>query len=149
MEKIKVTYTATDIAKYIITYCHTKNQPISNLKLQKMLYYAWIDYYKATKTELYLDDICAWNLGPVVPNVYYEFCSYAGTPIPHDYQIHIIDAEKKVINPILEKYVNIAASTLVNRTHEKDMPWNVIFQDGLGNRDIIPFSLIIEKECQK
>ena len=34
-------YTAIDIAKYIVSYCSNKKQPISNLKLQKILYYAF------------------------------------------------------------------------------------------------------------
>ena len=47
-----MTYTAVDIAKYIVSYCSGKHRPVSNLKLQKMLYYTWIDYYKKTGTAL-------------------------------------------------------------------------------------------------
>ncbi len=71
-------YPAQYVADYTISYCTRAKKPISNLKLQKMLYFLWVDYYKKTKCELYLDDICAWKLGPVVPNVYYNFCLYAG-----------------------------------------------------------------------
>ena len=74
-------YSAVDVAKYIVSYSTQQGKSISNLKLQKMLYYLWVDYYKSTGRELYVDDICAWQFGPVVPDVYYEFCSYAGTPI--------------------------------------------------------------------
>ena len=74
-------YNASDIAKYIISYCSSKNMPISNLKLQKVLYFTWVDYYRETGTALFLDDICAWQLGPVVPDVYYDYCSYGGRPI--------------------------------------------------------------------
>ena len=44
-----MTYTASDIAKYIVSYCFRKRKPVSNLKLQKMLYYMWIEYYKRLK----------------------------------------------------------------------------------------------------
>lgn len=146
---VKMTYTAIDIAKYIITFCHKKGRPISNLKLQKVLYYAWVEFYKRTGKELYLDDICAWQLGPVVTNVYYQFCTYAGTPIPNDYEIYIGDEDAVILDEILNKYCCISASTLVNKTHEKGTPWDLVFQHGIGNRDIIPFSLIKEKECSK
>lgn len=142
-----MTYSAKDIAKHIISYCHEKKRPISNLKLQKILYYVWIDYYKETKKELFLDDICAWQLGPVVTNVYYEFCTYAGTPIPNKYYINLDSKDKLIINKILDKYIDLPASTLVNKTHQRGMPWDLVFQNGLGNRDVIPFSLIKEKEC--
>ena len=84
-------YTAVDIAKYIVSYCAHRQRPISNLKLQKMLYYTWIDYYKKTNNALFLNDICAWQLGPVVPDVYYEFCSYAGTPISVTFNVSFAD----------------------------------------------------------
>ena len=54
-----MTYTAVDIAKYIVSYCSGKHRPVSNLKLQKMLYYTWIDYYKKTGTALFFNEICA------------------------------------------------------------------------------------------
>lgn len=143
-----MTYTATDISKYIIMYFDKKNRPISNLKLQKVLYYTWIDYYKKTESELYLDDICAWQLGPVVTNVYYEYCCYAGTPIPNEnYNVCLEEIDTLILDEILSEYLDVPASVLVNKSHQDGMPWDLIFQNGLGNRDIIPFSLIKEKEC--
>ena len=54
-----MTYSAVDIAKYIVSYCSGKHRPVSNLKLQKMRYYTWIYYYKKTGTALFLNEICA------------------------------------------------------------------------------------------
>lgn len=142
-----MTYTALEIAKYIINYCNENNRSISNLKLQKILYYAWVDFFKETGTELYLDEICAWQLGPVVPSVYYEFCSYAGMPIPYEYDVDIKENDKKILNSILREYVDVSASDLVNRSHEHGTPWDLVFQGGIGNRSVIPFDLIKEKEC--
>lgn len=144
-----MTYNAIDVAKYIINFCNRKGIPISNLKLQKVLYFAWIEFYKKTGAELYLDDICAWQFGPVVTNVYYEFCTYAGTPIPNNYEIKIMDEDIKILNDILNKYCYIAASSLVNKTHEKGTPWDLVFKQGVGNRNIIPFSLIKKMECSE
>lgn len=140
-------YTAIDIAKYIVSYCSNKKQPISNLKLQKILYYAWIDYYKRTGNALFLNDICAWQLGPVIPDVYYEFCSYAGTPIFESFDVSIDSNDIKTINSIIDSYISVPASALVNRSHKKGGAWDIVYQDGIGNRNIIPFSLIREKEC--
>ena len=116
-------YTAIDIAKYIVSYCSNKKQPISNL------------------------DICAWQLGPVIPDVYYEFCSYAGTPIFESFDVSIDSNDIKTINSIIDSYISVPASALVNRSHKKGGAWDIVYQDGIGNRNIIPFSLIREKEC--
>ena len=86
-----MTYTASDIARYIVSYCFRKRKPVSNLKLQKMLYYMWIEYYKKTKKSLFNDDICAWQFGPVIPDIYYAFCVYAGRPITKEYWIALDD----------------------------------------------------------
>ena len=140
-------YRAMDVAKYIVTYCTRKGKPISNLKLQKMLYYTWVDYYRETDTALFVDDICAWQLGPVVPDVYYEFCTYAGTPIGLEYDVDINIEDKKILDSIIEKYINVSASALVDRTHVQGGAWDRVFQGGTGAREIIPFFLIKELEC--
>lgn len=60
-------YDAAEVAKFIITECFKSNIAISNLKLQKMLYFLWVDFFKKTGRRLFMDDFCAWQLGPVVP----------------------------------------------------------------------------------
>lgn len=112
-------YTALEITKYMISYCTQHKKPISNLKLQKMLYYAWIDYFKETSRELFFDRIFAWQLGPVVPEAYYEFCSYVEKPITKKYSIELDDTDKAIIDSIIEKYIPITIGVLVSRSHEK------------------------------
>lgn len=140
-------YKAIEIAKYIVTYCTEKNNPVSNLKLQKMLYYIWIDYYKAKKTELFKDRICAWQLGPVVPEVYYEFCSYAGNSIEKDFSIAIEGNDKEIIDRIIDKLIPRTAASLVESSHEQGKPWDIVYKKGDGDREEIPFELIKLKEC--
>lgn len=139
-------YDAIEIARYIISECFKKNVSISNLKLQKMLYFLWVDYYKETRRALFFDDICAWQLGPVVPNVYYEYCSYAGRPIVEDYSSSISKVDEDILNRIIINYLSVPANVLVNKTHKKGSPWDIIYRNGAGNRNVIPFELIIEKE---
>lgn len=140
-------YSANDVANYVLTYCTQKDKPISNLKLQKMLYFIWIDYFKETKLELFFNEIYAWQLGPVVPDVYYEYCSYAGTDIFISIDSKITDNDEIVLNSIIEKYIDLTPYELVNKSHAQDKPWSVIYNHGLGIRDLIPFSLIKKLEC--
>lgn len=142
-------YTAMGIAKYVVDYCADKGKPISNLKLQKMLYYLWIEFYKETKKYLFSEHIYAWQFGPVVPDVYYEYCSYAGIPIipmTNNCESYIVEY-KEYIDSIIEKYLPYSASELVKKTHEQGKPWSIIYKNGLGNRNEIPFQLIKELEC--
>lgn len=141
-------YKAIDIAKYIVTYCTERQQPISNLKLQKMMYYAWIEYYNKTQNYLFDDMICAWQLGPVVPEVYYEFCSYAGVPITRKFHVEVAPQDSSILSNCIDKYLPLPANALVNKTHESGKPWDCIYKDGEGLRKEIPFQMIIDMECQ-
>lgn len=139
-------YSAKEIAKYIITKCFNLDQPVSNLKLQKMLYYLWVDFYKKTGRMLFCDNICAWQLGPVVPDVYYEYCSHAGRPILGNYATGIKPEDEKILDSIISDYINVSANELVSRTHTRGSAWDSVYRDGAGNRNIIPFDLIIKRE---
>ncbi len=142
-------YNAVALAKYIVSYCSSKRKPISNLKLQKMLYFMWIDYYKETKTPLFTEAICAWQLGPVIPEVYYEFCSYAGMSITRTTaKVALPSGEISIINRLIERYIDISARSLVERSHRANGPWALIYRSGGGTRKVIPFPLICKLECE-
>lgn len=139
-------YSAKEIARYIITRCFDLDQPVSNLKLQKMLYFLWVDFYKQTGRMLFFDNICAWQLGPVIPDVYYEYCSYAGRPILGRYATGVNHEDKNRLNSIISNYINVPANVLVDKTHAEGTAWDSVYKNGEGNRNIIPFDLIIKKE---
>ena len=146
MKEVDDMYSALDIARYVISVCFKKNLLISNLKLQKMLYFVWVDFYKITGRKIFEDDICAWPLGPVVPTVYYEYCSYAGRPISEYYKSNINSGDSVILDSIIINYGKIPANELVDKTHKKGSAWDTIYRNGAGNRKVIPFELIIEKE---
>lgn len=137
-------YSALDIAKYIITFCKSRSVSVSNLKLQKMLYFCWAAFFSQKRERLFEDDICAWPLGPVVPNVYYKFCSFAGIPIRLNNE-NIVQLREEDITPLeraIEGYMDIPTSILVDMSHESGMPWDIVYGSGDGDRKPIPFWLI-------
>ena len=42
-------YKATELAKYIVTKCTNEDQPITNLQLQKILYYIQKEFLKQAR----------------------------------------------------------------------------------------------------
>ena len=140
------TYTVMDIAEYLVTHYTSLQKPISNLKLQKLLYFVWVDYYKNTRNYLYTEELQAWPLGPVSPVVYHRFSAYGGMPIIKRYNVDIDSSTLTLIDGALKKYGGLSAGLLVGRTHKPNTPWSLIFNKGCGNRDAIPFNFIIEHE---
>lgn len=139
-------YNAMEVADFIIDLCSKMNSPISNLRLQKLLYFVWVDYYREMGEMLFFDKIYAWQLGPVVPEVYYEYCVYGGRPINLNCETKIEERDAEIIKSIVEKYRLVPVSELVERTHKPDTAWYQIYDEGRGNRKEIPFELIKEKE---
>ncbi len=142
-----MTYQAMDVAKYIISYCNNEGMPVSNLKLQKMLYYAWVDYYKNCRRYLFREDICAWHLGPVVPDVYYVMSLFGGRPIDRSFNSDISERDIGILNGIIDKYNRYSASALVDMTHRRGTAWHEVYDDKKGERRVIPFELIVKREC--
>ena len=64
-------YSALNVAKYIIDKCTRENYPISNLQLQKILYYIQREFLQRGP-KAFPEEIEAWQFGPVVPEVYMD-----------------------------------------------------------------------------
>lgn len=138
-------YKAIDIARYVVDRCCEHGNPISNLQLQKILYFLWIDYYADTSENLFNDHIFAWSLGPVVPEVYNEFKHYGASRIWEEYNIELTARDKRIIDRSVDRNAKYSAYDLVNRSHRKGGAWDIIFNNGRGDRYLIPYSLIKEK----
>lgn len=141
-EMKKRTYTALDVAKYVIDKCTAENHPISNLQLQKILYFLQKKYLIDNGRVLFHDDIQAWQFGPVVPEVYYQYCGFGSMPITMKYVIDMDNSDKDQINTIVEEKRYKNPWDLVEETHSEGKAWASIYRNGLGNHMIIPTDLI-------
>ena len=74
-------YRAIDIAKIIVNDAIDIGHPITNLKLQKLLYYVQAAFLVEYNTPCFDDDIVAWKYGPVVERVYNDFRIYGSNII--------------------------------------------------------------------
>lgn len=71
-------YTAREIAHYVIDTCTRDGRAISNLQLQKILYFVQLEYCKQAGSLLFADEFEAWQYGPVLPDVYDEYSFFGG-----------------------------------------------------------------------
>lgn len=53
-------YDALEVSQYIIDYCREKKYCMSNLKLQKVLYYVQAEFLVVTNKPCFKDKIEAW-----------------------------------------------------------------------------------------
>ena len=132
---------AIELSKYIVTKCANDKCPITNLQLQKILYYIQKDYL--SRNELAFDDLFeAWQFGPVIRKVYYYFCGNGAMPIISKYDTVIDKSDRCHVDPIVEEKRKLDPWDLVEDTHKQGRAWSKVFNNGQGNKHIIDNDLI-------
>ena len=115
--------TAYQISKYMLCFCQKHGDSLSNLKLQKLLYYAQAWYLALYNKPLFGDRIEAWVHGPVVPRVYGRFKAWLWQPIePTPNPDPLTKRTKDHVQEILEVYGGLSAFQLERLTHQEE-PW--------------------------
>lgn len=137
-------YTGKQVASYIIQKCINDRAPISNLQLQKILYFIQRDYLQSAKgNPVFDDDFEAWRFGPVIPEIYYDYSGYGSMTIDMpDEEKDIMSADKEIIDPIVESKRKLNPWDLVEQTHKNKGAWAITYQNGKGYKKIINKELI-------
>ena len=145
-----MSYNVLDVARYIINYGNDNNCNISNLRLQKILYFVQATFYIDKNEPCFNEEIEAWDFGPVIPEVYHEYKRYGRNEIPHieeyidfskgvweatemAYNENIIDErDRELINEVIDSSRQYSANELVEITHDQS-PWKNAYVRGWNN----------------
>ena len=141
-------YDVIDVCKYIINYSNAHKYSISNLKLQKLLYFVQANFLIKTNHPCFTDEIEAWDYGPVVPKAYYEYQIFGSSSIPeikNTSHLEIVDGrlkmvtkeykdvikadDKHYIDSVIDQFKLYTASDLVRLTHSQS-PWKSAYKSG-------------------
>jgi uncharacterized phage-associated protein len=119
---------ALEVAKYLLSLVDDeKGQIISNLALQKLLYYCQGYYLGSTGEKLFEEDIIAWRYGPVVPTVYEEYKRNECRALPtNELTNEIVNKmtkeQREIIETVFDYYKGYSAIGLMEKTHS-ETPW--------------------------
>ena len=97
------------------------NNDLTNLKLQKLLYFAQVEYLKEHDEKLFNEEIQAWQYGPVVKEVY-DWLRGCGSYVITDFDISLESIDdipkdtQKFLDRIWEKYQRYSAWGLLKET---------------------------------
>jgi uncharacterized phage-associated protein len=118
-----VEYVAFAIAETIIDRSRRRGtSDLTNLKLQKLIYYSQAWYLALNDAPLFSDDIEAWIHGPVVPRVFGMFKEYRWSVIER--QVNPVDDGAVIshVDEVLDTYGKYGATELERLTHSEE-PW--------------------------
>ena len=143
-------------ANYILDSLQDRGiNDVTNLKLEKLLYFAYGIHISLYNERLFDEPIQAWRLGPVVPSVYREFKDCGSNPIGSNSRARIMEdftgiittpdlssldsqenAEKSLAIACVA-YGNQKAWKLVDITHrEKTSAWHRVYNPSRPNQTL-------------
>lgn len=139
------TYSALDVAKWFLRkeyYAVSVDEySMTNLKVQKLLYYAQGSFLALCDDKIFSDEIINWSFGPVVEAVYHEFKKHGKNPIPFEQYTDIpqfTEEEENILESVYNNFGQFSAWKLKEMTHS-ETPWK-----STNSNDIIPLTIIKE-----
>lgn len=116
-------YTANQVADYFLSFCKEHGDCLTNLKLQKLVYYAQAWHLALHNKPLFDEKIEAWVHGPVIKSVYNRFKIGGSSPITKDFKKPTIDAKTTLfLDKIFSVFGSFSAWDLEQMTH-MESPW--------------------------
>ena len=108
------------LADHIIAVAQENSLPITNLQLQKVMYFV-IKFAKQENlidldqlNEIYDEKFQVWAYGPVIKKEYARFKKFASEPIVGDFQV---SKEYRVFDDFIVELLNVSVFTLVDLSH--------------------------------
>ncbi|CAM8505744.1 TPA: Panacea domain-containing protein [Morganella morganii] len=131
--------TCFDVADYFLSRCDDESgDTISNMKLQKLVYYAQGFSLALLGHPLFENKIEAWMHGPVVPDLYHQYKSHGNCALPAPESVDeskFSEDELDLLNEVWDVFGQFSAWKLRNMTHEES-PWKGNYVEGVGGSEI-------------
>jgi uncharacterized phage-associated protein len=149
------------IANMILDEGKQLARPVTNLALQKLLYFAHALFLIERKQPLVTGYFEAWQYGPVHPTAYQSFKAAEDKPITfRATAMNALTGERTPILPIKDPtiiqhirrvmsfYGNLTPGRLVEISHAKDAPWHFVVENSKGKVSLglrIPKDVIVQR----
>ena len=138
----KMSYIASTIAGYFIEKSNKEEQPLSVLRLIKLVYISHGWNLALYDSPLISDRIEAWKYGPSIPSLHDLF---KGMGLKKDDLVNstvgevscIREEHIRLLSKVYVKYEKITGEQLSDLMHEKDTPWHTVWDNEKGRDKII------------
>ncbi|MBI3335487.1 MAG: SocA family protein [Candidatus Portnoybacteria bacterium] len=125
-----------DVGRYFLYLAGQEKEPITNKKLQKLVYYAQAWSLVLNNQRLFSEPIEAWVHGPAVRSLYAQYKKFGFEPIQEEVKsdsIKISEKTKEFLNTVWKAYGKLDAGYLEMLTHS-EKPWREA-RRGLQNHE--------------
>lgn len=128
------------IANFVLDFCDERGRGVSNLSLQKIVYFCHVWSLIQLGRPLVKHQFEAWQYGPVLQYLYREFRNHDDRPItsragrinPDTGQKEVVpyrfDQEtEELLGRVVDFYSRLRSSDLVALSHAKGGPWDEVW----------------------
>jgi len=132
-----MSYDGREIANFVLDACDATGKNVTNLALQKIIYFCHVWTLIEYQKPLLKHQFEAWEFGPVLPYLYRDFKENSSAPIKSrakridpatgQHFVPLPDLEedlKKHLLRIVDHYTKLSAGALVALSHVEDGPWH-------------------------
>lgn len=119
------TLKAKDVARYFLYLANQEGRPITNKKLQKLVYYAQAWSLALNNKKLFNEPIEAWVHGPAIRSLYVQYKKFGFDPIQEEIKpdsIKVSGKAKELLDTVWRAYGKLDAGYLEMLTHSEE-PW--------------------------
>ncbi len=129
---------AIDVANFFIDLANSDpDDCMTNLRVNKLLYFAQAWSLVRRGKPLFPDELQAWKFGPVVPSVYQAFkpCGRERiSSVSGEYSADVFSTEElELLIDVARKYGRYTSPALVDMTHRPGSPWEAVYAPGQNN----------------
>lgn len=115
--------TANIVADLILDFCQEHGDLVTNLRLQRLLYFAQGWYLGLHGKKLYPEPLQAWASGPIQPDVYARFASFGALPISNaSFKWRVPENVRSHIRELMEVYGSFSSFDLQRIACDEE-PW--------------------------
>jgi len=128
------------IANLVLDHADRAGWPVTNLKLQKLVYFCHVWSLIDLGRPLVRHSFEAWEHGPVLQYLYQEFKAYGAGPITGrasqldprtgsrvTANCQLDDRTRELLERVLNFYGRVATALLVDLTHVEGGPWHKVW----------------------
>jgi len=138
---------AIDVSDFFISLGKAETEdPMTNMRINKLMYFAQGWYLQKYGKPLFQADIKAWKYGPVVPLIYKKYQSFGRNIItdcsPSFTMSNLSSDEIDILFDVYDRYRKYSTSKLVEISQEENTPWSKTYKE--GGDCTIPLEMIKE-----
>jgi uncharacterized phage-associated protein len=143
------------LANFVLRVAKNEDVEVSNLAMNKIVYFMYVEYLVAFDRKLTSAKIEAWDHGPVFRELYAAFKKFGDSSITEPAkkmdantgelvvcELELSNSDSDFLTSVTEKLLKYSASKLRNLSHLPGSPWDAVW----NHRELINAGMEITDE---